>query len=187
MGFVAQGEIHTDEIKERLAASTYSTKTRGERTTPAARPSGEGVYSLVSHNNATHLCYRLTQPNEMGEVQETFGIHEMGSFALSTKNPESGSRGIQVMPSSAKFPDSLQTEFGSRSWLPTRVEHLGYDGCSLLFIGKQPDKLGDLDKDGVLEKLGEQDESRESLKHIFEDLGISLKTHESKPLLGEFA
>lgn len=186
MAFVADGGIHTKEIKERLAANTYSTKTRGERTTPAARPFGEGVYSLVSHGNATHLCYRLTTPTELGPVQEAFGVHEMGSFVLSTKNPESKSRGV-ALPSTCKFPESLQTEFGTRNWLPTRTEHLSYDGCGLLFIGTKAGDLGDLDDDGVLSKLGQEDESRESMKQIFEDLGISLKTHESKPLLGEFA
>lgn len=187
MGFVASGEIDTNEMKERLAENSYSTNTRGERMTPAARPFGEGVYSLVSHDGSTHLCYRLITPSSMGEVQKEFGVHDMGRYVLSTKNPESSSRGIQVLPSTCKFPESLHHEFGSRSWLPTRAEHLAYDGCGLLFIGTKPGELGELDEDGVLEQLGHEDESRESIRQIFQDLGITLKTHESKPLLGEFA
>lgn len=186
MSFVAKGKALKEDLVARLGSSTYSTKTRGERTTPAARPAGEGVYTIASIASTTHLAYILTQPDEPGEVQKAFGIHAQGSFVVSTKNPESNAQGNQL-PGNAKFSSILQNEFGSRSWLPMKPQHLTYDDCGLLLIGEKDEKVEEVDQDHVLSDLHTEDVSRESLHQIFEDLGLSLKTHQSKPLLGEFA
>lgn len=189
MAFVAQGKANTEDIRNRLASNTYSTKTRGERTTPAGRPMGEGVYCIANVQDTTHLAYILSTPTEMGEVQDAFGLHHQGSFIISVKNPQSKSGGNQL-PGNANFPEELQKEFGSRSWLPMKPQHLDYDDCGLLFIGQKEEAADKIDEEvhEALTKLEDEDSARESLKQIFIDLGLSLKEHESKPLIdGKFS
>lgn len=184
MAFVAGGKVATKDIQGLLAANTYQTKTRGQRTTPTARPMGEGVYSIVSTNGSTSLSYMLTKPDEVGDVQKVFGLSDQGTFTVSTKNPESNASGNQL-PGNAKFAPDLQEEFGSRAWLPLNAKHLEYDDCGLLLIGHQSDQVKD--ESDVLEELHKEDESRENFSQVFEDLGLSLKDYQSKPLMGEFA
>ena len=189
MAFVAQGSATTDEIAGRLAKNTYSTKTQGERTTPAARPIGEGVYCIAKIKDSTHFAYKLSTPSDIGEVQKEFGLNEQGAFVISTKNPQAKSGGNQL-PGNAKFPSNLQEAFGSRGWLPTVPQHLDYDDCGLLLIAQKGDAVHEIDEEvnEALSTLEDEDSSRESLKQIFIDLGLSLKEHESKPLAtGEFA
>lgn len=186
MAFVANGQASTSDLESHLSASSYTTKTRGERMTPAARPSGQGVYCLADIKSSTHLIYKLTTPNSLGEVQDAFGILDQGSFVVSTKNPESNSGGNQL-PGNANFPQSLQKTFGTRSWLPLTPEHLTYNETGLLFIGSGAHNLETDTANEDLTRLSHEDEARESLKLIFKDLGLSLMKHESKPLLGEFA
>lgn len=83
-----------------LASAEYTTKTAGERHTPAATPVGEGVYALTSTGRQSHLVYVLTLPGELGEVQEGVGLKARGSFIVSTKNPKYGGPG----PKGAEYP-----------------------------------------------------------------------------------
>lgn len=184
MAFVAHGKVATKDLQGLLEANTYQTKTRGQRTTPAARPMGEGVYSIVFTNDSTSLSYMLTKPDEAGDVQKVFGLSDQGTFTVSTKNPQSNAARNQL-PGNAKFAPDLQEQFGSRSWLPMNTQHLNYDDCGLLLIGHEADQVKD--KSDVLEELHKEDESRENFSQVFEDLGLSLKEYQSKPLMGIFA
>jgi hypothetical protein len=49
----------------------YTTKTRGERYQPGARPIAYGCYAFVRHDDHTHLVYRLegTEPDAPDEVR----------------------------------------------------------------------------------------------------------------------
>ena len=190
MAFVASPDSTPEDIKTRLGGSEYSTSTAGQRTQPAARPMGEGVYCLVSIQSATHLVYMLTLPKEPGEVQKEFGIDgNQGSFVLSTKNPKSKS-GANQLPANADFSDDVQAEFGQRSWLPTTVAHLDHENAAFLMIGEKDEKAEQLDDEvkHALSTIEDEDARRVSLKKIFTELGLSTSDHEAKPLTeGKFA
>jgi hypothetical protein len=48
-------------LGDQLEAEEYSTKTRGERYQPGARPIGQGAYAFARHDDHIHLVYRLDQ------------------------------------------------------------------------------------------------------------------------------
>lgn len=75
------------DISSALEADTYHTKTLGERHLAAARPAGEGLYSIIKHKDHTHLAYVLEMPEQLGDVQNSFNIEQEGSFILAVKNP----------------------------------------------------------------------------------------------------
>lgn len=43
----------------KLEADRYTTKTRGERYQPAARPVAMGTYEMIRHNDHTHFAYAI--------------------------------------------------------------------------------------------------------------------------------
>ena len=71
-----------------ISGGTYKTSTRGERTIEEARPYAEGVYAITSTKQASHLAYILTIPEEIGSLQEDFGLRERGSWIVQAKNPK---------------------------------------------------------------------------------------------------
>jgi hypothetical protein len=54
-----------------LEAEQYTTKTRGERYQPGARPIAQGCYAFVRHDDHIHLVYRVDQiePDAPDEVR----------------------------------------------------------------------------------------------------------------------
>jgi hypothetical protein len=48
-------------LNEELGYGEYATKTRDVRRIPAARPAGEGIYTIVRHGVHTHFAYFLDQ------------------------------------------------------------------------------------------------------------------------------
>src|SRR5512147_1748146 len=48
-GFVDRVDRDARKLQKEFQAESYRTKTRGTRERPAARPAGEGVYSIVRH------------------------------------------------------------------------------------------------------------------------------------------
>ena len=120
------------ELKEALSGTTYETETTGERHLPAARPAGEGVYALVRHGRESVLAYALELPEELGEVQQAFGIERQGRFVVSIKNPAIESpAGLGLEPDQqGKLPEELQNLFGARKWHPADppalLDHPGY-------------------------------------------------------------
>lgn len=105
MGFVEKAKVSLKTIRESLMTpTTYETKTRGERTTPEARPYAEGVYALVKEGRNSHLAYILTIPRQLGEVQGDFGIQERGSYIIQSKNPEYPGPPIAQLPQGPEYP-----------------------------------------------------------------------------------
>lgn len=49
-------------LADQLEAEQYTTKTRGERYQPGARPIAQGCYAFVRHDDHIHLVYRADQP-----------------------------------------------------------------------------------------------------------------------------
>ena len=74
-GFVERVVSDPNRLEqEQLKEHRYHTATRGERTQPAARPAGEGLYAIVDHDSHAHLAYVLEAPEHPGPVQETINI-----------------------------------------------------------------------------------------------------------------
>jgi hypothetical protein len=58
-------------LADQLEAEQYTTKTRGERYQPGARPIAQGCYAFVRHDDHIHLVYRVDQvePDAPEEVR----------------------------------------------------------------------------------------------------------------------
>jgi len=60
-----------------LESEEYSTKTRGDRYQPGARPIGQGSYALARHDDHIHLVYRLEQVED--DVPDEVRVPDAGS------------------------------------------------------------------------------------------------------------
>lgn len=87
-GFIDKVAKSGSAIEAEFKEHHYDTKTRGERTVPAVRPAGEGVYALLQRGRNLHLTYQLELPERPGEVQEELNIRPQGAYILSIKHPE---------------------------------------------------------------------------------------------------
>jgi hypothetical protein len=106
MAFVEKAKVSLKTLRDSFMASeTYQTKTRGERTTPEARPYAEGVYALTRTTRASHLAYILTIPSEPGDVQQNFGLRHRGSFVLQSKNPRYPGPANAQLPKGPEYPE----------------------------------------------------------------------------------
>jgi hypothetical protein len=178
-GFVDKVSRAAQAMKDELAAATYRTKTRGERMQPAARPAGEGVYTIVRHDDHTHLVYALELPSQLGAVQQALHLEEEGSYILSIKNPEQPSpRGVGLdEPRRASFPKTLQARFRGRRFIAVDpANFLNYEGAEVLLAGVSEDISGEL---GL--QLHPQVETA-AMAEIFNDLRLERSRQAMKPL-----
>lgn len=95
-------ELHDGFIE----GGKYQTSTRGERTLEEARPYAEGVYAITSGRRASHLAYILTIPTELGDIQESFGLRERGSWIVQSKNPKYPGPSYAQLPKDPEYPES---------------------------------------------------------------------------------
>jgi hypothetical protein len=107
-----------------LEAERYSTKTRGERYQPAARPIARGTYAFVQHGDHVHLDYRV-EPLPFEEAPEEIGLSEAASHLVLFENTE-----------------------GTRAtWTPRgSITQLDEEGAELVLVGscrEVADELGD--------------------------------------------
>jgi hypothetical protein len=177
--FVDRVERDATRLRPDFDASTYRTKTRGERHVPAARPAGEGVYALVRHGSHTHFAYVLELPASPGEVQQAFNIAPEASFVISVKNPEKPSprRAGLRDEQQAHFPKRLQEQFHDRRFAPVDpADFLDYAGAELVLIGAREEP--ELELDIALETEEEDAASAD----IFRDLRLRKSEHPIRPL-----
>lgn len=157
----------------------------GERTRPAARPAGEGVYAILRHGDHTHLAYVLELPETGKDVQRALNIRQEGSYIISVNNPETPSpRGAGLEEhEEAEFPKRLQERFRDRRFANVDPpEFLNHEGAELLLIGAGGDVSEEL---GI--ELDAERESADSAK-ILADLKLDSEEHPTEPLLkGEWA
>jgi len=168
-----------EELKESLSGTTYQTETVGERHLPEARPAGEGVYAIVRHGRDSVLVYALELPEELGEVQEAFGIERQGRFIISIKNPGVASpAGLGLEPEQqGKLPDELQELFGARRWHPADPPALlNHQGIEMILIGGRVEPDADLGID--LEPQPEDEQQAE----VFRDLHLDRSDRTIRPL-----
>lgn len=178
-GFVEAVSRKPEDIEDALDEACYQTKTRGERTRPAARPVGEGVYRIVRHGDHTHLVYALELPEEPGEVQDALNIEPQASYIISVKNPEAltpARAGLRARRK-ASFPRHLQERFRGRKFIDVDPpELLDHEGAELLLVAAARD---------VEEELGielDTERENEASADIFEDLRMERDQHPLEPL-----
>lgn len=198
MGFVEKaGQTMKDLQENFIAPSTYQTATRGERTVEEARPYAEGVYALTSTKRVTHLAYLLTIPSELGEIQETFGLHRRGSWIMQSKNPKFPGPSFAQLPKDPEYPLSVRDKFGDLRWVPLEPEFIEYPNAQFLMIGEAQDTLGkaataegaklphEEEPGQELEQMERENERRvEALQgdqSIYRDLGLDAKKYTSVP------
>ncbi|KAH8907731.1 hypothetical protein BR93DRAFT_958299 [Coniochaeta sp. PMI_546] len=197
ISFVEKTGVSLADLQETfLSGNEYETKTRGTQHTPPAKPEGEGVYAITSTGRESHLCYILTRPEQLGEVQRELGLKEKGSFVISTRNPEFPPPGNARLPEAPEFSEKIKKDFHSLRWAPTKPNHLDVEGAQILLVGESsgiekatsPPKgqQGEGDEANPreeLEELAEEDErrmealSRDDSEAIFADLHASAKDY----------
>src|SRR5437764_571383 len=64
-------------LADQLEAEEYTTKTRGGRYQPGARPIGEGGYAFARHDDHLHLVYRIDRPEP--DVPDEIRVADAGS------------------------------------------------------------------------------------------------------------
>ncbi|CAK9275946.1 unnamed protein product [Sphagnum jensenii] len=187
-GFVELVTTNPDDLKKMLAAEEYETKTRGHRVNPAARPVGEGVYTLVHHHSGTRtdtrLVYKLEYPgpHKKHEPQDALNIEDQASYIIQIKNPE------QPAPPStglgrkrrALFPAHLQAKFGSRRFVPADPpDFLNYEGAEFILIPAS--------SAAIEPELGVEIETSDSVNKndddLIEILGLSKDSKRIRPLI----
>jgi len=178
-GFVDKVARTGSEIEAEFKEQHYRTKMRGERTLPAARPAGEGVYALVRRGRNLHLAYELELPERSGEVQDELNIPRQGAYVLSVKNPETASPPGAGLPEEeeAQYPTSLQRRFRGRRFATPDVHLLDYEGAEFVLVGARtdPERAYGLDIEAEHEDAEKAD--------VFRQLKMSRREHPLAPLL----
>ncbi|KAI9828166.1 MAG: hypothetical protein M1826_006094 [Phylliscum demangeonii] len=141
MVFVEKAQATIQDLNEVFAGADYETRTLGQRHTPAATPSGEGVYAITSTGRDSHLSYILTVPSKINEVQKELGLRERASFVASAKNPEVRGPANATLPNPAQFDPEILSDFRGRGWMPLQARLLDYTNAQILLIGEQSDDL----------------------------------------------
>jgi hypothetical protein len=177
-GFVDMVRDSPKDLEEELQERTYQTKTRGERTVPAARPAGEGRYAVVQADGQMHLVYALELPQDPGKVQKDLKIASEASFALSIKNPEKGQpKAAGLRPEEkAEYPQEKQDVFRERRFAREDPELLDYEGTEFVLVGarENPEEGYGLDLEP------EQEDARTA--DMLKDLRIAKSRHPVEPL-----
>lgn len=178
-GFVQAIRTTPQEVERLLQEERQSTRTRGERTYPAARAAGQGVYAFVQKGRNMHLAYALELPRTAGPVQKALNIAPEGSFVVSIKNPEASSpRAAGLRPEDkAAYPAGKQEEFEGRRFAPSDPELLDFEGAEFILIGADERVRRDLDVD-----LEPADEDADDAR-IFRQLRFARSRHPVEPLI----
>ncbi|OJJ99320.1 hypothetical protein ASPACDRAFT_52720 [Aspergillus aculeatus ATCC 16872] len=143
MGFVEKAGQSMKALQESfIAGGQYDTATQGERTVPDARPYAEGVYAITSTKRTSHLAYVLTIPDQIGSLQEDFGLRARGSWVVQSKNPKHPGPSYAQLPKDPEYPDSVLAKFGDYRWRPLEPEFIDYPNAQFLVVGEAVDELG---------------------------------------------
>jgi len=178
-GFIDRLAKRGEEIEADLKEQHYETKTRGERTLPAARPAGEGVYALIRRGRNLYLTYELELPERPGEVQQELNIERQGAYILSIRNPDKLAPSGAGLPKrdEAHYPKTLKREFRGRRFAAEDPRLLDYEGAEFVLIGARtdPEQAYDVDLEAEHETAEKAD--------IFRKLKLSRREHPLEPLL----
>ncbi|MFP4416160.1 MAG: hypothetical protein ACLFSB_02710 [Chitinispirillaceae bacterium] len=178
-GFIDMVRKDPKSIRQELMEQTYSTKTRGRRRVPAARPFGEGVYRIVKHDGHTHLVYALELPKQEREPQHALNVEDQASYVISVKNPQRPSpRGAGLGPKQeAQYPKYLMEKFRGRKFSEVDpVEFLDHEGAEMMLVSASEDIQDEL---GIT--LDVENETKASAD-IFRDLHVDSNNRPTEPL-----
>ncbi|SNX81716.1 uncharacterized protein MEPE_00421 [Melanopsichium pennsylvanicum] len=210
---IADVDQDLKKVADGIGEGHYSTKTRGDRIKPAARPAGRGHYALsIKQTNPpssreARLTYHLSHPSrqDFGQVQEELGLHPSSSVLMQMRNPTLAPTGPEAPPAGLAedkrailTKEELQENFGgdvnkkgNRYARPEKPELLDRQGVELLLIkrGQQEDDslkgLGN-EQSEALAKLAKQDSDRLSDDQVLEELKLSSKGIEVEALSGKW-
>lgn len=132
----------------------YLQPTQNRRRT-GSRPTGEGIYTIVTHGDHTHLLYALELPERLGQVQQAFNITKEANYIFSN-------RPTAISPNSPEEPYS--------NFSPIKPEYLNQRGTEVLLVGVGAD----------VKRLGiAADPERETLRtaDIFSRLKVDAQRH----------
>jgi hypothetical protein len=166
------------EIEDELDPVSYSTRARGRRQEPPARPAGEGVYAVATHNGHTHLVYALELPEEPGPVQVALNIKTQASLVAAVRNPDAPvpRRPGTPQPRDPGYPDELRAKFAGRRFTDLDPpDFLDFPGTEVVLIGAGTDVGREL---GL--SLRPRRKTRQSAG-IFTVLGMERDVHPLKP------
>jgi hypothetical protein len=105
-------------LADQLEAEQYSTKTRGERYQPGARPIARGSYAFLAHEDHTHLVYQIEDREP--DAPEELHVDDIGDYlVLFERIPRT-----RATWTSAGTPDLLDEE-GAELVLVGHNENLG--------------------------------------------------------------
>ncbi|KAG2493391.1 hypothetical protein HYH03_008520 [Edaphochlamys debaryana] len=148
-GFVSAVAPTVADLTAGMGEEHYATKTRGERTQPAARAAGRGTYSIFSRLHGktrthTELAYLLQLPTEPGEAQRELGIAPSARYVICIKNPNNKRPGApSAGPEPAYTPAQRSAFAGGTAWVGAEeVSLLDVQGTELLLIGAREEALG---------------------------------------------
>jgi hypothetical protein len=144
-GHVERVGATLEEVVEDLAATTYTTRTRGKRYQPGPRLAGHGAYALAVHEAHTHLVYALTSPPPDGPLPAELNIASEASFIVAVFNP--APPGVDGPPvETSPFPPELDARFQGRRFSPVDPpEFLDHEGAELVLIAAGESAPAELD------------------------------------------
>ena len=94
-----------DELTKELLSDEF-------RKGDAARPAGEGKYTIVRHQNHAELAYILEMTKEPGEAQNELGIEKEASYVISVINPKRPApAGYPSTEEQPNYPQDVLKEF----------------------------------------------------------------------------
>lgn len=189
-GYVELVTTNPEDLKAVLSEEEYDTKTLGHRVNPAARPVGEGRYSIVQHHQgnrqpSTHLVYKLERPgpHKKHDPQDAMNIEPQASFVIQVKNPKQptppGARAGSKRP--ALLPAKLLGQLGTKRFVPLDPpDILNYEGVEFILISTDDELLD--------EEVDEELETSDNLSSVVPDimaLVVMSKDHEKliRPLI----
>ncbi|WP_165492231.1 hypothetical protein [Egibacter rhizosphaerae] len=170
-----------DQLRRMLSSETYETETQGERTRPAYRPAGEGVYAIARYRDEVRLLYDLELPAQRGAVQKALNITQQARLVFQVRHPDADApQGQGLEPEDrADYPAHLRERFGDRQWIGVEPpEFLDHPGAEVALVGAKASVPGELE-----EAVEPEDEDAESAD-VFSTLKLSRDEHPADPLFG---
>jgi hypothetical protein len=128
----------------------------------ASRPAGEGIYSIITHRDHSHLLYSLELPEKLGEVQDAFAIKKEANYIFLE-------RPVEVAPSGPEMPFS--------NFSPVvNSNNLNLRGTEVLLVGVGADI-------GRLGLRVEKDKETLNSADIFSRLKVDTNRHPTASLI----
>lgn len=152
MNVDSKQNIILDELNRKVEVVDGSARISQE----SSRPCGEGVYTIVSHNDQAHLVYILEIPRNDGKVKNELHIDDEGVFLFGIYNPYYESSESQLSPS-LSLPENLKALLNNDRIIYDHIPvFLNYAGIkfalfrlpadSLMSVKKQIGSLPDTEK-----------------------------------------